>query len=284
MTQGADPSESPAVTRREIGYALVAMLVATVATSAVAYWRLSPSAGATTAATADDDKSESEKLTAENARLVDSLREANRTIAALREKLPAGSPSAQEPAQQDRDPRKAAPHFFPEPTPDEWQQAAKRAAYTVRTPCLRDPPFSPPPHALDRLGLAPDDATSIRDAYAHSNKRVTDVIMPLCAKVLGHEDLAKRLGPKACTQTIVAAGRRNPESMHKSVVRVAEFNAGTGQAPSGGPPVEQLALALTKEAKLFEAELVEKLGPDDAKRTALANEMCADYVELTATY
>lgn len=137
---------------------------------------------------------------------------------------------------------------------------------------------------LDRLGLAPGDARIIRDGYYSSNTRVAEQIRPLCAKALGSPEAAERVGPKACLDAILAGARRtDPEGTQKSLVRVAEANAGKGEPPPGASNgVEQLLFAMTKESKMFEADLAAKLGPEEAKRLAWAPEMCSDRTTVRA--
>jgi hypothetical protein len=73
-------------------------------------------------------------------------------------------------------------------------------------------------------------------------------------------------------------------------VRVAEANAGkppTGggantNANGAGVDAEALLMAMTKEARAFEAELASKLGPEEAKRLAWAPEMCSDRTTVRA--
>ena len=155
----------------------------------------------------------------------------------------------------------------------------------VRVPCMRDKPWSPNQRTLDRLGLAPGDAATIRNAYASSNKRMADHIKPLCVKALGSAEAADRVGPKACSDAILSGAKRtDPEGTQKSLVRVAEANAGKGDgkpAPEGAH-AEQLLMAMTKESKTFEADLAAKLGPEEAKRLAWAPEMCSDRTTVRA--
>lgn len=93
------------------------------------------------------------------------------------------------------------------------------------------------------------------------------------------------MGPKACSDAILAGARRtDPDGTQKSLVRVAEINAGRPDVkPSqDGAAVEQLLLSMTKEGKAFEAELAAKLGPEEAKRLAWAPEMCSDRTTVRA--
>jgi hypothetical protein len=150
---------------------------------------------------------------------------------------------------------------------------------------MRDKPWTPNARVLDRLGLAPGDAATIRDAYEHSNKRMAEQIKPLCVKALGSAEAAERVGPKACSDAILAGARRtDPEGTQKSLVRVAEINAGKADVKpaADGAAAEQLLLAMTRETKAFESELASKLGPEEAKRLAWAPEMCSDRTTVRA--
>jgi hypothetical protein len=114
---------------------------------------------------------------------------------------------------------------------------------------------------------------------------MAEQIKPLCVKALGSAEAAERVGPKACSDAILAGAKRtDPEGTQKSLVRVAEANAGKGDAKGGADAnaVEQLLLAMTKESKTFEADLAAKLGPEEAKRLAWAPEMCSDRTTVRA--
>jgi len=267
--------------RREIAHVVVGLALGGLVASAA--WSLErkappPKAGPEAADAGGDDI---ESLRKANANLVESLHEADKTIAMLREQAgapapaPAASASAARP--EERDAGGFRRRARGEPTQEDWERMAQLGSVRVRMPCLRDKPWTPSTRTLDRLGLAPQDATVIRDAYEHSNKRMADQIKPLCAKVLGSAEAADRVGPKACSDAILSGAKRaDPEGTQKSIVRVAEANAGKGDGKAADAPVEQLLLAMTKETKLFEAELAQKLGPEEAKRIAWAPELCAD--------
>lgn len=265
--------------QREIVFAAVGTLAGVLVASAAWSLRASPAPRATpeptsTARPDDDD------LAAANQRLVESLQEADRTIAQLREALGERRVDPPTPAPSDapRDDREA-PRRRPrgEPTQEDWERMAQLGVVRVRMPCLRDVPWTPSARVLDRLGLAPDDAAIIRDAYAASNKRMAEVIRPLCAQTLGSGEAAERVGPKACADAILASAQRgDPEAARRSVVRVAETNAGKAQGGGSGGAIEQLLLSMTRESKAFEADLAQKLGPEEAKRLASAPEMCSD--------
>ena len=95
---------------------------------------------------------------------------------------------------------------------------------------------------------------------------------------LGNDKLPDRVGAQACISAIVDGARReNPDKMQEALTRVGEVNAGKRSPPGADavlPPVEALMLAMTNEAKTFEADLAASLGPEDAHR--VASRMCMD--------
>jgi hypothetical protein len=232
---------------------------------------------------------DAESLRAANAKLVDALHEADKTIAQLREQVGSGAAPAPSAAaadrREERDGGRERRRGRGEPTAEDWERMAQLGTVRVRVPCLRDKPWTPNQRVMDRLGLAPGDAATIRDAYEHSNKRMAEQIRPLCVKALGSTEAADRVGPKACSDAILAGAKRtDPEGTQKSLVRVAEINAGKADAKpaADGAAVEQLLLSMTRESKAFEAELAAKLGPEEAKRLAWAPEMCSDRTTVRA--
>jgi hypothetical protein len=283
------------MTRREIVHAGVGALAGLLVASAA--WSLqkpAPAVKADPSARASDGGDDVDSLRTANANLVESLANADKTIAQLREQLatsPAPSAARPEERRDDGDAGRNRRRGRGEPTAEDWERMAQVGTVRVRVPCMRDKPWTPNQRVLDRLGLAPTDAATIRDAYAASNKRMADQIKPLCAKALGSPEAADRVGPKACSDAILAGAKRtDPEGTQKSLVRVAEANAGksapaAGAAAAAGQEsaaVEQLLMAMTKESKTFEADLASKLGPEEAKRLAWAPEMCSDRTTVKA--
>lgn len=154
----------------------------------------------------------------------------------------------------------------------------------VRIPCIRDTPWKPSERVVDRLGLAPDDVKTLEEAYAQSNKRVQDQIKPLCANVLGGAAVADKVGASACIDAIQNSARKaDPKSAKDSLSHVAEVQSGKRAASNDGAPLEQLALVLSKESKTFEADLAQKLGPDEAKRLVNDPALCTDRRVLRAS-
>jgi hypothetical protein len=224
-----------------------------------------------------DDSDDSEALLAANANLVSSLQECNRRLTDVGQKrvtAPTPQPTAASSSGRMRGQgRREAP-------PPDWDRYAKQGVVPYNVPCLRDTPFTPSARQLDRLGLAPQDAAVLRDAYKKSNERVMAQLKPLCAKVLGNAEIADRVGSSACMSAIVDSARKeNPDKMRDALTRVAEVNGGKRAAPDpskGVEPVEALMLAFTGESKAFEADLAAALGPDDAHRIASSRTLCSE--------
>src|SRR5262249_48624917 len=56
---------------------------------------------------------------------------------------------------------------------DDWKELAKSGTVKFQMPCLNvKEPWSPSPEKLNSLGLTPDDAVTLKNAYAHSSQRV----------------------------------------------------------------------------------------------------------------
>lgn len=220
-------------------------------------------------------------LAAANANLTASLMECDRRLAELGER-PVERPQAVASAAP-ADPggrRRGRPGAL---TSEDWERMAESGVVPVRVPCLRDTPWSPSDRVVDRLGLAPGDADTIKEAYAASNKRLTDAIRPLCAQVLGGNDVADKVGASQCIDIINNSARKtDADGTKAALTRVAEAQAGKREAAKGGPAIEQLATLLTAESRTFEGDLAQKLGPEEAKRLANDPAMCADRKMLRA--
>jgi hypothetical protein len=222
-----------------------------------------------------------------NANLTASLHECDRRLAELGEH-PVGDPApvasaAPEPASSGRRDRRR--ERGASMSKEDWERMAEQGMVPVRIPCIRDKPWSPNERAVDRLGLAPSDTETLKHAYEASNKRMTDQIRPLCTQALGSADAAERIGTSACIDAINNGARKaDPDAAKAALTRVAEVQAGKRQPSSGRdvPPIEQLGLLLTKEAKTFEDDLAQQLGPDEARRLASAPELCSERKMLRA--
>jgi hypothetical protein len=248
---------------------------------------VSPAPKLEPSAAPETDEDDEGALLAANANLVNSLQECNRRLGDLGQKRvaqPAEQPTATASGRGGRGERGQGRR---ETTGQDWERYAKQGVVPYNVPCLRDTPFTPSQRQLDRLGLAPQDAAVLRDAYQKSNQRVMAQLKPLCTKVLGNAELADKVGTSACMNAIVDSARKeNPDKMRDALTRVGEVNAGKRTAPDpaqGGEPVEALMLAFTGESKAFEADLAATLGPEDAHRIAGSRALCSERGVVRAT-
>lgn len=229
-----------------------------------------------------------EELLAANASLVKSLAECNRRLAAKgeREVTPPPAASVAEPAPVASSGRRGGRGRDPMAAPD-WNKLAEEGAVPFRIPCIRSTPFVPSERQLDRLGLAPQDGETLKQAYAKSNERMNAQIAPLCARVLGSKELAEKVGAQACMSAIIDSARReSPDKMKAELSRVAEVNGGKRPAPKGSDGlgnVEALMLAMTEESKTFERDLAAQLGPEEAARIASSRGLCSERGMVRAT-
>ncbi|MCC6648835.1 MAG: hypothetical protein IT374_25125 [Polyangiaceae bacterium] len=221
-----------------------------------------------------------------NASLVASLAECNRRLRAAGAREIAAPAPAEPAPSASREPRwERAYRERARLTKQDWERYAEAGVVPYRVPCLRDTPFTPSARDIERLGLAPDDATAIHEAYAESNQRVTEQVTPLCAQLVGGEAAARSIGPAACIKALEDAARRRDPAKHKeSLTRVAEANAGKRPPPGDdAPAAERLMYGLTVESAAFEADLARRLGPEDAARIASARGLCEERGVASAT-
>ena len=162
--------------------------------------------------------------------------------------------------------------------PEEWADLAKDGTIKYRLPCSDPKAWKPKPESLDKLGLAPSDTVTLRDAYGKSSQRVWAQMKPLCAQAAGTAEVAEKLGASTCTHLIVdVAHADDREAANEAMRVVGEIRAGLRSMP--GPdeklhPVTKLFLILTAENKVFEGDLAQAIGPAEAHRLAFADGLC----------
>lgn len=218
-----------------------------------------------------------DELVAANASLVRSLQQCNRKLSELGQRRvePTPAPSASAAPREGRGERRGGRRG--PPTREDWERYAEQGVVPYQIPCLRDTPYVPTERDLERLNLSPDDAETLKQAYAKSNERVLAQLRPLCGTALGSPEVAERIGPEACMKAVLDGARRSdPEKMRQSLVNVAEVNAGKRPAGDKVDPTEALLLTLTAEREKFQADLAASLGPEDAQRIASARGLCSD--------
>ena len=164
-------------------------------------------------------------------------------------------------------------------TQEDWAELAKNGQVKYRIPCLRTDGWDFPAAKLNALGLAPQDAAVLKDAYQASYNRVWKEIRPLCAAALGASpEIIDKIGPDQCPHLIYdAALRADRESASEAHTQAAEIRAGL--RPEPGPndkvnPVTKMFLVLTGANKAFEADLAKSYGPEEARRLSQSEDMC----------
>ena len=161
---------------------------------------------------------------------------------------------------------------------EDWKELAAQGTGTYRAPCAND--WNPAADAINRLGLAPTDMPAIKAAYARSNERVWRAVKPLCAAALGSAEAAERLGANTCKHVVLdVEQKRDREASRAAMVLVGEVRAGMRSEAEASHPVAKLFLALTGEAKVFEADLAQTFGPEEAHRLTFAEDMCMSHSE-----
>lgn len=173
-------------------------------------------------------------------------------------------------AQQPERPRGFEPEEF-ELDREDWKVLAGESRIKYRIPCPLPPErvgkFVEP--GLEELGLSPDDHQTLTQAHRRSNARVWAVLQPLCLKIMpgANVDL---LGPRTCLDAIERAAMTHDPKAYWAVRRqVGEVHAGMRPPPEMGAsrdPLFDVYMALTGEAQLFEADLSESFGPEEAQR------------------
>ena len=180
-------------------------------------------------------------------------------------------------AAQDGGPSGPLKHDF-DLSADDWKELAKDGTIKYHMPCLKKEPWSPSPEKLNALGLAPQDAATLRNAYADSNKRVWATVKPLCAQAVGSPDLAEKIGADTCIFLVLDIEReKNGDAVDAARKAVGEIRAGARAMP--GPnekvnPVEQMFLGITSESKNFESDLAQSFGPEEAHRLTYSSDLC----------
>jgi hypothetical protein len=159
---------------------------------------------------------------------------------------------------------------------DDWKELAKDGTIKARIPCLRDKTWMPSPESLQKLGLAPHDSSVLQNAYKKSNERLWNVIRPICAQSIGSVEVADKLGAGNCQHVVLdVENKKDSEAVGEAMRQVGEIRAGLRPMPGANEqvhPVVKMFLAVTGEGKLFENDLAEAWGPEEAHRIAFAED------------
>ena len=164
---------------------------------------------------------------------------------------------------------------------EDWKQLAAEGRIKYRIPCSLHPlsPSDLEPEEQDKLGLSPEEGRTVRELHRRSNDRVWSTIRPLCKAHVNDDTAVELLERSDCLGLIErAAVKKDFEAAAQLRRHVGEVHAGLRPRPAPGEathPLFAALLAITSEARLFEADLEEHFGPEEAKNIA-QNLSCAD--------
>jgi ferric-dicitrate binding protein FerR (iron transport regulator) len=162
---------------------------------------------------------------------------------------------------------------------EDWAELAKKGKVKFRVPCFEQSGWELGPKQLNELGLAPQDSAPIKDAYQRSYERLWKEIRPMCAAALTTStDVVDKIGPSQCIHLIYdSAAKLDKEAASEAHTQVAEIRAGLRSEPGANEkvnPVMKLFLMLTGANKVFEGDLAKSLGPEEAHRIAMSDDVC----------
>lgn len=221
------------------------------------------------ASTRDDSQSEKLARSTELGALRTRERAAQRQLSEARERI--AQLEREVASDGSREPKRTR-HAY-DLTPEDWKQMAADGVVKSRAPCAG---FVPKDEVLERLGLAPDDHDTVREAIEQSANRLREGTQPLCATALAVEPaVVRNLSAEACRSVIFATASGRSESVPDSARRVASFMAGQAPRPDQNSPLTERAfLVMAEETKNFEHDLAEAFGPEDAHRIVFSEGLC----------
>lgn len=162
--------------------------------------------------------------------------------------------------------------------PGDWGELAKHGTIKFAVPCTRPSGWKPSTEKLVSLGLTPDDAPAIAQAYSKSNQRVWSVVKRLCADAIGSTEVAEKIGAPTCIHLVMDLAReKDGPAADEAMRQVGEIRAGLRPMPGDADPVHpvvRLFLTMTGESPLFEKDLAASFGPEEAHRLAFDDGMC----------
>ncbi len=164
-------------------------------------------------------------------------------------------------------------------TQEDWAELAKNGMLKFRLPCLRADGWSFPADRLNKLGLAPQDAQPIKEAYEKSYQRIWKEMRPMCMQALGASpEIIDKIGPDSCMHLVYdLASKEDQAATAEAHTQAAEVRAGL--RPEPGPNDKQhvvlrMMLLLTGANKSFEGDLAKTFGPEEAHRLSQSDDMC----------
>ena len=163
---------------------------------------------------------------------------------------------------------------------DDWKELAKDGTIKYQAPCMGPQASSWKPQAddLNALGLSPQDAAPLKDAFARVGQETWAQVKPLCAAAVGSESLADKIGPSTCIHLVLdIENEKNRDATDRARREVGEIRAGMKPMPAPDAkmhPVAKLFLTMTGSNKRLESELAQTFGPEEAHRLAYSSGLC----------
>ncbi len=161
---------------------------------------------------------------------------------------------------------------------NDWAELAKNGQIKYRMPCMRPDGWDFKPDRLNKLGLAPQDGQTLRDAYERSHQRMWKEIRPMCIAALSAPpEIVDKIGADSCVHLIYDLElKKNTDATQEAHTQVAEIRAGMRPEPPADKqhPVMKLMLLMTGANGSFENDLAKSFGPEEAHRLAYSEDMC----------
>ena len=163
-------------------------------------------------------------------------------------------------------------------TQEDWAELAKKGTVKYLVPCEDKDRWAFSPEKLNKLGLAPQDGKTLRDAYERSRQRIWAQIKPLCTQAIGNAETAEKIGMTCPFIIRDVSAAIDKEATAEAQTQAAEIRAGL--RPEPGPndkvhPVTRMFLILSGANKAFESDLASSFGADEAHRLAMSDDMCS---------
>jgi ferric-dicitrate binding protein FerR (iron transport regulator) len=160
---------------------------------------------------------------------------------------------------------------------DDLVALAKEGTLKYRVPCSKQAGYKPDADVVNKLGLAPQDADTIANAYKKVAEWREKNMRPICQEVLGRSELTDKMSVDSCMHLVSDfLSETDPKARTEAQQLAVDIRAGLKTPPAGEkmPPLTRMMLASTQQIKVFEEELAKSFGPDEAHRITYADGLC----------
>jgi hypothetical protein len=160
---------------------------------------------------------------------------------------------------------------------DDLVALAKEGTLKYRVPCSKQAGYKPDADVVNKLGLSPQDADTIANAYKKVAEWREKNMRPICQEVLGKSELTDKMSVDSCMHLVSDfLSETDPKARTEAQQLAVDVRAGLKTPPPGEkmPPLTRMMLASTQQIKVFEEELAKSFGPDEAHRITYADGLC----------